>query len=96
MRVTQSIILSDRARPPCKDSEWPEQCIVAAHGGSSNYNTKGRVPKKNVKVWSLTKPGGGVTQNQTLIAKIKIKKLKLNQNKKNQTYPIHKEIVVSG
>ena len=37
--------------------------------------------------------GGGVTQNQTLIAKIKIKKLKL---KKNQTYPIHKEIVVSG
>ena len=38
--------------------------------------------------------GGGVTQNQTLIVKIKIKlKLKL---KKNQTYPIHKEIVVSG
>ena len=26
--------------------------------------------KKNVKVWSLTKEGGGVSQNQTLIVKI--------------------------
>ena len=33
---------------------------------------KGRVPKKNVKVWTLTKVGGGGSRNQTLIAKFKL------------------------
>ena len=45
--------------------------------------------KKNVKVWSFTKLGGGVTRNQILIAKI-IFFLKFTICP--QTYPIHKEI----
>ena len=54
--------------------------------------SKGRVQKKNVKVWSLTKLGGGHPKPNPYCKNNFFLRLTICP----QTYPIHKEIVVSA